>query len=440
MVRHTKRRKINNKRTRKQDGAGKLGNMGSFGSLFAKRGGPPPLTTNTVKPNITPTNILPPVANGPLAKYIQMKTMGYPEGAVIKKMLTNGKNPKNLFPEYVPANTPGYGPSNTLIVKAPEGFTLDELRDLRDYVNRSEIIVRLNKLGIDPRELYPNLSGDEIVAIIEDYSKPVPVDIAPKKKTLSMKNALAAAVKGHGVVNGKKQNISFFTDYTKQEQTDLNTIDSAKIRIKEIDSLALPVAKKSIKQAEEKGQQIKDHQLRTILALLKEKRDLESTVSTLLTTKLKDKMAFVKGTVKIIYFLEDKDGPLPKGWKIKVDSEKGEASYENKYTHESILERPTQKAFPPELPEGWSMDEDDIDAWYINTLTNKTQWEVPTTPAQLFNTTGWEQTKNTDGSYSWYMPYNKNNSGEWFVMRNADKIWYENPSNGSGVKYNKPPF
>jgi hypothetical protein len=255
-----------------------------------------------------------------------------------------------------------------------------------------------------------------------------------------MKNALVAAIKGRTAINGKKQNISFFTDYSKQEQTDLNIIDSSKARIKEIESVHLPAAKKSIKQAEERGQQIKDFQLRSLLALLKEKRDLEATVSTLLTDKLKNKIEFVKGNTELMGFLEDKSGLLPSGWKVIVNSKKGELYYQNKYTYDSTLERPTEEANPPELPEGWALGEDELDAWYYNKLTGKTQWDLPTEPAQLFNTTGWTQTKNRDGSYVWYMPYNKNNSGKWFVMRNADKTWYENPSNANGIKYNSPPF
>ena len=431
MVSHTRKHRVFRKHTKKQRGGGKLGNVGAFGSLFAKRGGPPPVTVNA-----PPANALPEAVNDPLAKYRKMLKMGQPEGAIIQKMLTNGKNPKNLFP--------GYGPPNAPATKAPSGFTLDELRDLKDYVNRSEIVVRLSKLGLDPREIYPELSSEEITVIIEDYSKPrtvpVPVVVAAPISGQSMKNALVAALKGRSAINGKKQNISFFTDYTKQEQTDLNTIDSSKARIKEIEYAALPADKKSIKQAEERGQQIKDFQLKSILSLLKEKRDLEATVSALLTDKLKNKMDFVKGSTELMGFLEDKLGPLPRGWRVMVNSKKGELYYQHKYTQEAILDRPTIEGLPIELPEGWEMGEDEIDAWYVNTFTGKSQWQPPTEPAELFNTTGWTQTKNSDGSYVWYMPYNKNNSGKWYVMRNSDKTWYENPTNANGIKYNTPPF
>jgi hypothetical protein len=37
------------------------------------------------------------------------------------------------------------------------------------------------------------------------------------------------------------------------------------------------------------------------------------------------------------------------------------------------------------------------------------------------------------------MPYNKDTSGTWYVMRNADKTWYENPSIAEGKKFNQPP-
>jgi hypothetical protein len=435
MVNYTRRKRVNNRKTKQRGGLtnAQKAAMASLGS--ALKGGPS-LSTN---PKQTP---VPTQANDPLAKYRKMLKIGQPEAAVIQKMLTNGKNPKNLFPEY--------GLSNTSDGKAPVvGFTLDELRELKDYVNRSEIVVRLNKLDIDPREIYPELTGDEIVAIIEDYSKPrdVPAPVVTKTAsgnsgapTKSMKNALFKALKGRVVVNSKKQNISFFIEYTPQEKTDLSTIDSYNSRINEIESIALPLAKKSIKQAEEKGQQLKDFQLKKILSLLKEKRDLETLILRLNTDKLKNKVNFVRGEIKFMNFSEDKKGPLPNGWFAQVNSENNTIVYVNKYSDLELIDRPTKPELPPELPAGWIMKENDEAAWYINTLTNKSQYKIPTEPAQLFNTTGWTPVPEPDGSYTWYMQYNKNNSGEWFVRRNADSIWYENPSNGSGVRYNEPPF
>jgi len=430
MARQTKRRRPSHKKTKKQrGGVGKLGNMGAFGSLFAKRGTPPP--TNAPPANIAPPNV--PPANDPLAKYRKMIKMGQPEGAVIQKMLTNGKNPKNIFPSYAPASV-------APVVKAV-GFTLDELKDLKDYVNRSEIVVRMKKSGLNPNELYPELSSDEITTIIDDYSKPrdipAPVPVAVSTNSgKSMKNALFSALKGRTKVNGVKQNISFFTTYTPQEETDLNTIDSARKRIKEIDLVTLPAAKKSIKQAEDKGQQIKDFQLKAILALLKEKRDLDATVANLLTDKLKKKVEFVTERSHSLGFTEDKSGPLPKGWKAMVNSSRGDLYYRHKYTGEALFERPTEEAFAVQVPEGWTMEEDEEDAWYINQLTGKSQWELPTEPPQLFNTTGYEQYKGSNGAYVWQKPVN--GSDVWFELRNSEKVWYENPTNYQNTKFNSP--
>ena len=90
MVRHTRKRRVHNKRTRKQrGGVGKLSGTGNFGSLFAKRGGPP-ITSNTPSSVAPRSNVTQSATNDPLAKYRKMIKMGQPEGAVIQKMLTNG--------------------------------------------------------------------------------------------------------------------------------------------------------------------------------------------------------------------------------------------------------------------------------------------------------------------------------------------------------------
>jgi hypothetical protein len=430
---------MSRKRTTRQRGGvgGKLGNLGAFGALFAKRGGPPPNAppASVPAPNAPPANA--PVVNDPFLKYRRMLKMGQPEGAVIQKMLANGKNPKNIFP--------GYGPPAPVV---NEGFTLDELRDLKDYVGRSEIIVRLNKLGINPNELYPELSPEEISTIIEDYSKPRVAPVAAPVvnsgvAAVSMKNALKAAIKGRAPVNGVKSNISFYTDYTAQEQKDLTTIDSARARLKVIESTALPDEKKAIKKLEERGEQIKDFKLKSVLALLKEKRDLENTISTLYTPNLKNKVEFVQGKSTLLRSFEDKNGPLPRGWSMYVNSTDSTIYYQNKYTLDTISERPIEQAYPPELPEGWLLNEDEIDAWYLNTLTGKTQWTLPTEPAQLFDTTGWEKMSNPDGSYVWFQPLNSsrtyNADGNWYRFRDADKLWFGSTFLHPDQKFNEPP-
>jgi hypothetical protein len=390
MVKYTRRKRVNNRKTKQRGGLtnAQKAAMASLGSVFAK-GGPPLSTRPKQTPVPTQANapsVLQGVPNGPLSKYKKMSAMGQPQGVIIQKMKMNGKNPMNIkevFPEYVN--------STATVVKTSAGFTLDELRDLKDYVDRSEIIVRLHKLGINPKELYPELSEKEISDIIQDYLKPRDTKesvVIPVGKTSgkSLMNELSVAVKGRNKVNGVKTNISFFTDYTDQERTDLNTIDTSKARIKEIENVSLPVAKKSIKKSEEKGEQIKDFQLKKIIDLLKEKRDLELTVSTLLTDELKNKIDFVKGNIESMTFLYDKEGrPLPKGWILVVNSKEGSIFYRNKYTNNNIVfERPTEEALPVDnLPKGWKMYEDKFEAWYINELTNYSQWEVPTEDAYI---------------------------------------------------------
>jgi hypothetical protein len=437
MGRNTKKRRYNSKKTKKQRGGltpEQIAAMGALGKGMAGILGGPRRALPSNSP--APVANLPP-ANDPLGKYKKMLKMGQPEGAVIQKMLTNGKNPKNLFP--------GYGPPAQVV---KEGFTLDELRDLKDYVGRSEIIVRLNKLGINPNELYPELSPEEISTIIEDYSKPRAVPVAVPVvnagvAAVSMKNALKAAIKGRAPVNGVKSNISFYTDYTVQEQKDLTTIDATRARLKVIESTALPDEKKAIKKLEERGEQIKDFKLKAILALLKEKRDLENTISTLYTPNLKNKVEFVKGKTTLLRSFEDKNGPLPRGWSMYVNSTDSTIYYQNKYTLDTISERPTEESSPVELPEGWLMQEDEIDAWYLNTLTGKTQWILPTGPAQLFDTTGWEKMNNPDGSYVWFQPLNStrtyNADGNWYRFRDADKLWFGSPYLYPDQKFNKAP-
>ena len=425
MVKNTRRKKIHRKHTKKQRGAGPPGFLAGLGAATLKK------TQGALPgPNAT-INSGPTTNNDPYAKYRKMIKMGQPQGAVEQKMLANGKNPKNVFPNYAPK-------SIVAQVKAV-GFTLDDFRDLKDYVGRLEIVARMHKVGLNPNEIYPEITEPEIALILEEYSKPrvakapnAPVvnSGAPK---VSMKNALLAGIKGRAKVNGVKQDVSYFTEYTAQEQTDLNTLDSSKARIKAIETNDLVAAKKSIKTVEEKGQQVKDFQLKAILALLKEKRDLETLISRLNTDKLKNKVKFVRGEEKIMRFSEDSAGPLPNGWKAVVDSEKSTLYYEEKYTRTTTLDRPTEDAAPPELPEGWVLNEDEDDAWYQNTFNGTTQWEVPTQPASF----GYETISSSNGSSIWYKPLEGRNG--WYEMRNASGMWYENPStHGNGVRFNTP--
>lgn len=442
MVRSTRRRRIQRKRTRKHRGGGPPGFLTGLGAAAAKR------SQGVVRPPGAPS--LP--ANGgpgggangssanndPLAKYRKMLKMGQPPGAIQQKMLTNGKNPSNIFPNYVPASVASASRPLVAPVKAP-AFTLDDFRDLKDYVGRSEIVARMHKSGLNPTEIYPEITAPEITSIVEEYSKPREVKApnaphvnsgAPK---LSMKNAIMAGIKGRAKINGVKKDISFFTEYTAQEQTDLNTLDSSKARIKSIETNDLVAAKKSIKMAEEKGQQIKDFQLKTILGLLKEKRDLEIVISRLDTDKLKNKVKFARGQKTIAGFSEDSNGPLPKGWKVVVNSEDGTLYYENIYLRTTTIERPTEPAQPPDIPEGWELNENDEHSWYLNTFTGEVQWDIPEQSA----TFGYESTTNSSGSTTWYKPVEGRNG--WYEMRNASGMWYENPSNrGNGVRFAKP--
>jgi hypothetical protein len=430
MVKFTRRRKVHRKQTKRRRGGGPPGFLAGLGATMLKKSQGPPPSNSGPGPSLGALS-----NNDPLAKYKKMLKMGQPQGAIEQKMLTNGKNPKNIFPNYVPQAV-------VAPVKVVAGFTLDDFRDLRDYVSRSEIVARMQKSGINPAEIYPEITAEEITSIVEEYSKPrvAKVSNAPTVTSsapkMSMKNAILAATKGRGNSVGVKQNITYFTEYTAQEQTDLNTIDSSKARIKAIETNDLVAAKKSIKTAEEKGQQIKDFQLKAILALLKEKRDLEALISKLNTEKLKNKVKFVRGQEKRMLFSEDSSGPLPSGWKVVVNSENSMLYYEDKYLRKGVYERPTEPAEVPELPEGWIMQENDENAWYINTLTGKSQWVYPTEPAQMFNTTGYERYSNPNGSFGWQKPVNGSNS--WFEMRNANSVWYENPTNYQNTRFNAP--
>ena len=425
MVKSTRRRKVHRKHTRKYRGGGPPGFLAGLGaSMLKKSQGPPGVNAGPGPSSNGAASI-----NDPLAKYRKMLKMGQPQGAVEQKMLANGKNPKNVFPNYAPQ-------AAVAPVKVA-GFTLGDFRDLKDYVSRSEIVARMQKIGLNPSEIYPEITAEEVGAILEEYSKPrvAKVPNAPPANSggpkISMKNALLAGIKGRAKVNGVKQNISYFTEYTAQEQTDLNTLDSSKVRIKAIETNDLVAAKKSVKAAEEKGQQIKDFQLKAILGLLKEKRDLETLISRLNTDKLKKKVRFVRGEEKVMKFSEDTAGQLPSGWKAVVDSDKGALYYENKYTGIGTNERPTSPAVVPELPEGWLLNEDEEEAWYQNTFNGLTQWEVPTEPAS----SGYEPITNPDGSVMWYKPVDGRNNG-WYEMRNASGKWYENPGkHGDGVKF-----
>ena len=73
MVRHTRRQKVLRKRTKKQHGGAKLGNLGAFGALFAKRGESPSVIVN--RPiNVAPVNAAS-IVNDPLIKYKKMLKM-----------------------------------------------------------------------------------------------------------------------------------------------------------------------------------------------------------------------------------------------------------------------------------------------------------------------------------------------------------------------------
>jgi len=436
MVRHTRKWRILRKKTKKQRG-GVLSNaqkaaMSGLGGLFS---GP-----RKAPPQAPPANVgeqVAPPANDPLVIYRKMLSMGQPEGGIIQKMLKNGKNPKNLFP--------GYGASEAPVVS--EGFTLDELRDLKDYVGRSEIIVRLIKLGFNPTELYPEITPDEIAVIMEEYSKPVTAPLALPVVHLgepqNMKSALAAAVKKRAPINAVKVDIEKYKDFTPEEEEVLNKLDAAKERIDYIETKEIDFAKKQIEKLEKK-RMVKDFNLRKILELLKEKRNLEATILTLETPLLKNKYEFSKQGARLLRRTKDNDGPLPRGWIFIVDSEDKSTYYENKYTFENTAIRPTEEAFPPELPEGWVMGEDEISAWYVNTLTKKGQWEVPTKPAEdPLVTSGWTKL-GRDNSYVWFQPLNNthtyNTEEKWYRLRDVnDNLWFENTTISPIKKFNKPP-
>jgi hypothetical protein len=433
--------------TRQRGGVGgKLGNMGAFGALFARRGGPPNAPPANAPPaNAPPANAPPanaPVVNDPLLKYRRMQKMGQPEGAIIQKMLANGKNPKNIFP--------GYG-APAPVVK--EGFTLEELRDLKDYVNRSEIVVRLNKLGINPNELYPEITPEEIAAIVEDYSKPsvgpVAALVVKNGEPKNMQSALLAAAKRRQPPpDAVEENIERYKEFTPQEEEDLNSLDAARKRIKTIETESIPFTRKQIEKLE-KTHSVKDFNLRIILDLLKEKRNLESTILRLDTALLKNKYNFSKKGSGTLSMLEDKDGPLPRGWNFVVDQRTealGTTYYQNKYNPmDGTIIRPTEEAYPPELPEGWKLYENEIDAWYVNTLTGKAYWDFPTSPADdPLVSSGWEKYLDKNGTYIWAQDLNAsrkyNTDNKWYRLRNKnDNLWFENSSRDNNKRFNKPP-
>lgn len=376
MGRHTRNRRVHNRRKTKQRGgltAEQKASMASLGSAL-KPSFPMPRAPPT-RANVNPKEVM----NDPFAVYKKMSRMGQPQEAIIQKMKKNGKTNEQILSLF-----PDYGKNTAKNI--PADFTLKELRDLKDYVDRSEIIVRLKKIGTDPNEFYPELSETEINDIIQDYSKPTAVKETTfnpviKNSGKSMMNELSAKIKSKPKINNINSTISFFTDYTDKERQDLNNIESSNKRIKDIETINLPAAKDSIKKSEFKGEKLKHFQLKAIIDLLGEKRKLEDAVSELLTEELKNKIKFVQGKSDQLMVTYDMNGPLPKGWGCVVNSKDNDIRYRNKYTQDIIIERPTEEALPVPLPEGWELVEDDIEAWYHNKVNHSTQWLVPTEPA-----------------------------------------------------------
>lgn len=378
MGRHTRNRRVHNRRKTKQRGgltAEQKASMASLGSALLKPSFPMPRAP-PVRANVNQKEVM----NDPLMVYKKMSRMGQPQEAIIQKMKKNGKTNQQILSLF-----PDYGKSTAKNI--PAEFTLDQLRDLKDYVDRSEIIVRLKKIGTDPKEFYPELSETEISDIIQDYSKPTAVKETTfnpviKNSGKSMMNELSAKLKLKPKINNINATISFFTDYTDQERENLNKIESSNKRIKDIETIHLPAAKDSIKKSELKGEKLKQFQLKAIIELLGEKRGLEKTVSNLLTEELKNKINFVQGKADQLMVTYDMDGPLPKGWVCVVNSKDNDIRYRNKYTQDIIWERPTEEALPvANLPEGWQLVEDDLEAWYYNKVNQSSQWFVPTEPA-----------------------------------------------------------
>jgi hypothetical protein len=440
MVRYTKKRKVLHKRTRKQGGAAKLGNMGAFGELFARRGAPPPPhpAVEAGAPNAAAEAPLATAApNDPLDKYRKMIKMGQPEGAIRQKMTINGKSQANINIIFPPGNA-------VVELKKRTEFTVDELNILKDYLDKSIIIEQALKSKVDPHILYSDVSEKEIRKAADEISKPEdPVKREVVRPIIANGKVNANAMKRNlqlRILGAVQQDISFFTKLTGQEKAALSTVGKIDEDIKTLKNKVIPSNIALIKRKRAENKKISIYDIEAILQSLKDidekKERIEKTLK-----PYKEKFDFLDGNPAVKKFKVDMDGPLPNGWFIEVNSQKKTMIYRNKYTNSIQNERPTEEALrPTELPEGWGIGEDETDFWYVNLITNRSQWEIPTEPAQLFNTTGWTPVPEPDGSYTWYMQYNKNNSGEWFVRRNADSIWYENPSNGSGVRYNEPPF
>jgi hypothetical protein len=443
MVRHTRKRRVLRKRTRKQHGGltnAQKAAMASLGSGLAKRGGPPPPSPPVLTGAPNGANAAPAEPNDPLAKYRKMKKLGLNEGAIKQKMAVNGKSQANINIIFPPGSVVASSKNNTVKIKKRTNFTLDELNILKDYLDKSIIIEQALRSDIDPHILYSDVSDKELRKAADEISKP---DLPAKKQVVIplTANGQAKAMKNNlqiRILGAVEQDIKFFTTLTAPEKQALLAAEEVDKLIRSIKMTTIPTDIAMIRRKKAENKKITINDIAAVLSNLKQIDDYKLQIEKILKP-YKEKLDFLNGNPAVKKFKIDKDGRLPNGWFIEVDSQKKTMIYRNKYTNLVQIERPTEEALrPTELPEGWGIGEDETDVWYVNLITNKSQWTLPTEPAQLFDTTGWTQTKNKDGSYIWYMPYQ--NSDTWFVMRNTDKTWYENPSNANGVKYNEPPF
>ena len=377
--------------------------------------------------------------NESMEVYKNMLRKKVPKQQIIQKMITDGKNPKNLFPTYDP--TEGL-PAKTV-------FTVDDFKILKSYgIDDSEIVFRMKSFNLDPKEIYPTMTNGEINTIFQELSKKYTVahpQVVPVPEAINFASALKQEIKKRGIVAEKPENskgdaMSFFINYTNQEKSHLTLIDNAEKRIKKIDA-ELSDIKKTVEVYKKQGRKLADVRLKAIPDLLKEKSNLTATITKLFTDKLKKKMAFVKGEIKVMVFSVDSIGPLPNGWVVIVNRSENKITYASKYNISTVYnERPTENSTRPELPEGWEINETPEEVWYINKLTGKRQSNPPKEVAVSFNTSGW--TKIND-QFSWYKEIDPSRTydtgGVWFKVRDSDNMWFENQFEYPDQKFNEPP-
>lgn len=295
-------------------------------------------------------------------------------------------------------------------------FTMGQLRDLKEYVDRPEIVIRVLSINGDPKEIYPEITDEEIMTIKEQFSKPVVSAasasiVAPPK--MSLKEEIEARGKKltpnvsktfNATSYSKQFDITPYTKFTPDEESILNEIDSIKRSLALIDADQLKAAKKSIVDTKEKGQRIKDFQLIKVLELMKEKQTSSDRLSKLMTPEIQAKKAFVNGTSNVLHLNKDKDGtPLDdnvflvvkRHSKMGNSEEKGVIFYINTNTGISSWEKPIKEWIRGEengrvyyankntIGTRWETrrnkpaDDNSGDVWYVDTITGEPVWEKP---------------------------------------------------------------